>query len=137
MARVSGLEKEQALWHLRWFYGMMRKMFGKDFTPAKIQMRLPSLVWANVRTRSIECDDGHAAGIQGSIVRVASKHLPCREEHPNANECSLKNFYLLHNSVSFLVLAFRDILSLRTHFWPFTEALQKMRRDITQKASIF
>jgi alkylhydroperoxidase family enzyme len=26
----------------------MRKMFGKDFTPAKIQMRLPGLVWGGV-----------------------------------------------------------------------------------------
>ena len=26
----------------------MRKMFGKDFTPAKIQMRLPSLVWGGI-----------------------------------------------------------------------------------------
>src|SRR4030095_11474030 len=48
MARVSGLEKRQAPWHLRWFYGVMRKMFGKDFTPAKIQMRLPSLVWGGI-----------------------------------------------------------------------------------------
>ena len=48
MARVSGLEKEQAPWHLRWFYRVMRKMFGKDFTPAKIQMRLPGLVWAGI-----------------------------------------------------------------------------------------
>ncbi len=48
MARISGLEKEQAPWHLRWFYGMMRKMFGKDFTPAKIQMRLPGLVWGGI-----------------------------------------------------------------------------------------
>jgi hypothetical protein len=39
MARISGLEKEQAPWHLRWFYGAMRKMFGKDLTPAKVQMR--------------------------------------------------------------------------------------------------
>jgi hypothetical protein len=39
MARVSGLEKNQAPWHLRWFYGVMRKMFGKDLTPAKVQMR--------------------------------------------------------------------------------------------------
>ena len=39
MARVSGLEKKDAPWHLWWFYGVMRKMFGKDFTPAKIQMR--------------------------------------------------------------------------------------------------
>ena len=41
MARVSGLEKKRAPWHLRWFYGVMRKMFGKDLTPAKVQMRLP------------------------------------------------------------------------------------------------
>jgi hypothetical protein len=25
-------------------YGVMRKMFGKDLTPAKVQMRLPGLV---------------------------------------------------------------------------------------------
>jgi hypothetical protein len=49
MARVSGLQKKDAPWHLRWFYGVMRKMFGKDFTPAKIQMRLPGLVWGGPR----------------------------------------------------------------------------------------
>ncbi len=48
MARVSGLEKKQAPWHLRWFYGVMRKMFGKDLTPAKMQMRLPGLVWGGI-----------------------------------------------------------------------------------------
>ena len=35
MARLDGLEKRQAPWHLRWFYSVMRKMFGKDLTPAK------------------------------------------------------------------------------------------------------
>ena len=48
MARVSGLEKKDAPWHLRWFYGVMRKMFAKDLTPAKIQMRLPGLVWGGI-----------------------------------------------------------------------------------------
>src|SRR6266498_1714992 len=48
MARVSGLEKKNAPWHLRWFYGVMRKMFGKDLTPAKVQMRLPGLVWGGI-----------------------------------------------------------------------------------------
>src|SRR6266567_4225936 len=48
MARVSGLEKKQAPWHLRWFYGVMRKMFGEDLTPAKVQMRLPGLVWGGI-----------------------------------------------------------------------------------------
>jgi hypothetical protein len=48
MARIAGLEKKDAPWHLRWFYGVMRKMFNKDLTPAKIQMRLPSLVWGGI-----------------------------------------------------------------------------------------
>ncbi len=48
MARIQGLEKNKAPWHLRWFYGAMRKMFGKDLTPAKIQMRLPGLVWGGI-----------------------------------------------------------------------------------------
>jgi len=48
MARISGLEKNQAPWHLRWFYGVMRKMFGKDLTPVKMQMKVPGLVWASV-----------------------------------------------------------------------------------------
>jgi hypothetical protein len=48
MARIAGLEKKQAPWHLRWFYGMTRKMFGKDLTPAKVQMRVPGLIWGSV-----------------------------------------------------------------------------------------
>ena len=48
MARIPGLEKKQAPWHLRWFHGVMHKMFRKDLTPAKIQMRLPGLVWGGI-----------------------------------------------------------------------------------------
>ena len=48
MARISGLEKNQAPWHLRWFYRAMRKMFGKDLTPVKMQMRKPGLVWGGI-----------------------------------------------------------------------------------------
>jgi hypothetical protein len=48
MPRITGLEKNQAPWHLRWFYGVMRKMFAKDLTPAKVQMRLPGLVWGEI-----------------------------------------------------------------------------------------
>lgn len=48
MARISGLEKQQAPWHLRWFYSAMRKMFGRDLTPVKIQMRVPGLVWGSI-----------------------------------------------------------------------------------------
>jgi hypothetical protein len=45
MARLTPIERSQAPWHLRWFYGMMRRMFGKELTPAKMQMRVPGLIW--------------------------------------------------------------------------------------------
>ncbi|HKE56596.1 MAG TPA: hypothetical protein VKB46_07840 [Pyrinomonadaceae bacterium] len=48
MARLVGLEKKQAPWHLRWFYTTMRKMFGKDLTPVKFQMRRPGIVWGGI-----------------------------------------------------------------------------------------
>ena len=32
MNRISGLEKSQAPWHLRWFYTVLRKMFGTAST---------------------------------------------------------------------------------------------------------
>ena len=46
--RIRGLEKHQAPWHLRWFYTLMRKQFGKDLTPAKAHMRLPGLAWGTI-----------------------------------------------------------------------------------------
>ena len=48
MARITGLEKRDAPSHLRWFYTTMRKMFGKELTPVKLQMRLPGLVWGSI-----------------------------------------------------------------------------------------
>jgi hypothetical protein len=48
LGRIVGLEKKNAPWHLRWFYGVMRRMFGKDLTPVKLQMRVPGLVWGSI-----------------------------------------------------------------------------------------
>jgi hypothetical protein len=48
MNRLEGIEKNKAPWHLRWFYTTMRKMFGKDLTPVKQQMRLPGMVWGSI-----------------------------------------------------------------------------------------
>jgi hypothetical protein len=62
---MSGLEKKQAPWHLRWFYNMMRKMFGKDLTPAKLQMRLPGVVWGGIAME---------AGL-GRKRRVSLRHI--------------------------------------------------------------
>jgi hypothetical protein len=35
--------------------------------------------------------------------------------------------------ISVLVLAFFDLSSLRTHFWPFTEVVRKIRVEVTRK----
>jgi nitrate/nitrite transporter NarK len=67
MARVSGLEKQDAPWHLRWFYGVMRKMFAKDLTPAKIQIRLPGLVWGGIAIEAVSLL---------SVICVAMAFLP-------------------------------------------------------------
>ena len=48
MARISPIEKKDAPWNLRWFYGFMRRMFGKELTPAKAQMRVPGLIWGSM-----------------------------------------------------------------------------------------
>lgn len=48
MTRLSTIERRQAPWHLRWFYRTMTKMFGKELTPAKMQMRLPGLIWGSI-----------------------------------------------------------------------------------------
>ncbi len=48
MSSAAGLEKKDAPWHLRWFYRAMRKMFGKDLTPVKLQMRVPGIVWGSI-----------------------------------------------------------------------------------------
>jgi len=48
VARIAGLEKKEAPWHLRWFYTTMRKLFGEDLTPVKFQMRRPGIVWGSI-----------------------------------------------------------------------------------------
>ncbi|HEX8068766.1 MAG TPA: hypothetical protein VF546_02365 [Pyrinomonadaceae bacterium] len=65
MARMAGLEKGQAPWSLRWFYGVMRRMFGKDLTPVKLQMRVPGLVWGSIAME---------AGL-GRKRRVSLRHI--------------------------------------------------------------
>ena len=48
MARIAPIEQKDAPWHLRWFYRVMRNMFGKELTPAKAQMRLPGMMWGTI-----------------------------------------------------------------------------------------
>ena len=46
MARITALERNQAPLSVRWMYGRVRKMFGKELTPFKVRARVPKLAWA-------------------------------------------------------------------------------------------
>jgi hypothetical protein len=68
MPRISGLEKNHAPWHLRWFYGVMRRMFGKDLTPAKIQMRRPGIIWGSI---AMEAGLARKRGVSLRYIQLA------------------------------------------------------------------
>jgi hypothetical protein len=75
MARISGLEKSQAPWHLRWFYGVMRKMFAQDLTPVKLQMRRPSLVWGSI---AMEAGLGRKRRVSLRYIQLAKVRTAAR-----------------------------------------------------------
>ena len=75
MARIAGLEKKQAPWHLRWFYGTMRKMFGKDLTPAKLQMRLPGIIWGSI---AMEAGLGRRRGVSLRYIQLTKVRTAAR-----------------------------------------------------------
>src|SRR5215472_5975141 len=58
--------------------------------------------------------------------------LPSTNTRPRIRRSLLRIFvFMLFNF--FIVLAFRDLSSLRTHFRPFTEVVRKSRRKVTRK----
>ena len=75
MTRAAGLEKRQAPWHLRWFYSAMRKMFGRDLTPAKIQMRVPGLVWGSI---AMEAGLGRKRRVSLRYIQLAKVRTAAR-----------------------------------------------------------
>jgi hypothetical protein len=75
LARLTGVEKSHAPWHLRWFYGVMRRMFGKDLTPVKIQMRVPGLVWSSI---AMEAGLGHKRRVSLRYIQLAKVRTAAR-----------------------------------------------------------
>ena len=75
MARMEPIECKQAPWHLRWFYGTMRKMLGKELTPAKIQMRLPGLIWGTI---GMEAGLGRKRRVSLRLVQLAKVRTAAR-----------------------------------------------------------
>jgi hypothetical protein len=71
-----------------------------------------------------------------------SDRAPKHEHQAEAKKYFADDFLLcmkclFHFVISFVVLAFRDFSLLKTHFRPFTEVLQEIRRDVTRKVWMF
>jgi hypothetical protein len=47
MARVAGVEPAETSFWMRYVFGKVRKMVGRDLTPMKITARVPRVFWAN------------------------------------------------------------------------------------------
>lgn len=48
MARIQGLTRKQAPWHLKWLYSVGKKVFGKELTPIGVKAKVPAVQWADV-----------------------------------------------------------------------------------------
>ena len=75
MNRIAGLEKNQAPWHLRWFYTAMRKMFGKDLTPVKQHMRVPGMMWGTI---AMEAGLGRKRKVSLRFIQLANLRTAAR-----------------------------------------------------------
>jgi hypothetical protein len=72
------------------------------------------------------------------LLRAIAAELSDRTRKHEYHSEAKKEFtddFCFHVIYFFLVLAFFDFSSLRTHLWPFTEAVRKIRREVTRKAS--
>jgi hypothetical protein len=79
MSRIPGLEKKEAPWHLRWFYGVMRRMFGQDLTPVKLQMRVPGIVWGSI---AMEAGMGRKRRVSLRYIQLAKVRTAARVGGP-------------------------------------------------------
>ncbi|HYX67735.1 MAG TPA: hypothetical protein VE825_01275 [Terriglobales bacterium] len=50
MARIAGIEPQQAPFFIRRVMGKVKKMVGKDLDPMKISARVPRVFWVNILT---------------------------------------------------------------------------------------
>ena len=75
MARIAGIDPKKAPFLIRRALAFVRKMFGKDLTPAKIQARVPRVFWGSVL---LEMSIGKTRGIserQRSLVGLRTAAL--------------------------------------------------------------
>jgi len=47
VARIQGLTRKQAPWHLKWLFAVGKKFFGKELTPVGVKSKVPPVQWAD------------------------------------------------------------------------------------------
>jgi len=47
MARIAGADPAKTSFMMRYVFGKVRKMVGRDLTPMRISARVPRVFWAN------------------------------------------------------------------------------------------
>jgi len=70
MARVEGLDPKKTSFLMRQIFGRVRKAFGKDLTPQKIQARVPRVFWVNTLTEILLGMKARVPRRQRSIVQL-------------------------------------------------------------------
>ena len=70
MARIAGLEPNHASFLMRQVFGRVRKLFGKDLTPQKIQARVPRVFWISIITEVLLGQKAKVSLRHRSIVQL-------------------------------------------------------------------
>ena len=70
MARIQGIESDKTSFLMRQVFRQVRKIFGKDLTPQKIQARVPRVFWVNIITELLLGQRARVPLRQRSIVQL-------------------------------------------------------------------
>lgn len=77
MARVEGIDPNQTSFLMRHVFNEVRKIFGRDLTPQKIQARVPRVFWVNVITELLLGMKAKVPLRQRSIVQLRTAARVC------------------------------------------------------------
>jgi hypothetical protein len=70
MARVEGIDPKKASFPMRFVFGKVRKVFGKELTPQKISARVPRVFWLNILSELLLGQKAKVPARQRSIVSL-------------------------------------------------------------------
>jgi len=70
MARLEGIDPKKASFPMRFVFGKVRRVFGKELTPQKISARVPRVFWLNIISELLLGQKAKVPARQRSIVSL-------------------------------------------------------------------